>query len=281
MLASIRLVPGGSIRLLAVAPRLRAACGSESAVKTITVWYPFGGEDGQAMHEIIARFERSHPDIHVKLSFSANSNSSNQKLFLAIAGGTPPDVTFVGGQQVTEWSPASGALADITDQARQAGPGPDDYRLPSCECTPNGQTHALPLGQRPHSLSCGTKDVPRGRPGPRAAAATIEELDEFNHRLTKIDARGPNPERRAHSVTWRGYLDVHLGLCLWGDFYVLPPAESMDMVSASPPTIRAMSQPLAGCKATRSCTTRKISAFNSNFVGVANNPFYLGKEACA
>ena len=255
--------------------------GSESAVKTITVWYPFGGEDGQAMHEIIARFERSHPDIHVKLSFSANSNSSNQKLFLAIAGGTPPDVTFVGGQQVTEWS-SRGALADITDQARQAGLGPDDYWLPSWrECNFNGRTHALPWGSDPNFAFVWNKKMFREAGlDPERPPRTIEELDEFNHRLTKIDAQGQI--QSVGLIPWEFGGDTSMftwGYAFGGDFYVPPPAESMDMVGRitanDPRNVAALRWLQSYAKL---YDVRKISAFNSNFVGVANNPFYLGKE---
>jgi ABC-type glycerol-3-phosphate transport system substrate-binding protein len=83
-------------------------------VTQIECWYPWGGEEADAMKQMTSAFEAAHPGYRVKLVYAANTLTSSQKLFLAIAGGRPPDVTFVDGQQLAEWA-ARGALDDITD----------------------------------------------------------------------------------------------------------------------------------------------------------------------
>ena len=56
------------------------------------------------------------------MSFASNDLTSSQKLFLAIAGSVGPDVTFVDGQQLSEWA-ARGALADLTPLFDQGSTG--------------------------------------------------------------------------------------------------------------------------------------------------------------
>ena len=79
--------------------------------KTITVWYSWGNDLAKQLRMICDEFEKTHPGVRVQLSYSANDLTSNQKLFLAIAGGVGPDVTFVDGQQLSEWA-ARGAMED-------------------------------------------------------------------------------------------------------------------------------------------------------------------------
>src|SRR2546421_5857094 len=55
--------------------------------KTITLWYPWGADLGKQLKQIVGEFEKTHPGIHVELSFASNNLTSSQKLFLAIAAG--------------------------------------------------------------------------------------------------------------------------------------------------------------------------------------------------
>jgi len=83
---------------------------AESDGKTVvTVWYPFDSKVAEALKGIVGEFEKTHPGIHIKLSYASNNLTSSQKLFLAIAGGAAPDVTFVDGQQLAEWAARGGA----------------------------------------------------------------------------------------------------------------------------------------------------------------------------
>ena len=72
------------------------------ATRTITLWYPWGADLGKQLKQIVGEFERTHPGIHVRLSFAANNLTSSQKLFLSIAADDGPDITFVDGQQLAD-----------------------------------------------------------------------------------------------------------------------------------------------------------------------------------
>src|SRR5262249_14177597 len=124
---------------------------AESAGKTtVTCWYPWGSELAEDLKAIVAEFERTHPTIHIKLSFASNNLTSSQKLFLAIAGGSAPDVTFVDGQQLAEWA-ARGALTDITEFVKESKLSGDDFWTPRWqESTFDGRVYALPWGADPN-----------------------------------------------------------------------------------------------------------------------------------
>src|SRR3954464_5323943 len=117
---------------------------SPDGVETIQVWYPWGSDQAKAHVKIVEEFERTHPKIKVHLSYAANNLTSSQKLFLAIAGGTAPDVTYVDGQQLAEWA-ARGALTDITHYVNKAKLSGDDFWLPRWrESIFSGRVYALP-----------------------------------------------------------------------------------------------------------------------------------------
>ena len=82
-------------------PVPRQAASGRATV--IEVWYPYGGANAPLYEEYWKAFEDDHPDIGINAVYAANDLSTNAKLFTAIAGGKPPDVTWVDGPQVSEW----------------------------------------------------------------------------------------------------------------------------------------------------------------------------------
>jgi ABC-type glycerol-3-phosphate transport system substrate-binding protein len=96
----------------------------------IEVQYPYGGVGVQRMAEFFDAFEAANPDIGVKGVWAANDLSTNQKLFTAVAAGTPPNVTWVDGPQVAEWA-ARGVLSDLTEFFKRDNLTQDDFWLPS------------------------------------------------------------------------------------------------------------------------------------------------------
>jgi len=252
-------------------------------VKTIECWYPWGSEDAKALREIVAEFERTHPRIRVKLSYAANNLTSSQKLFLAIAGGTAPDVTFVDGQQLAEWA-ARGALTDITQQVRRAGLSAKDFWLPRWrESRFAGRVFALPWGADPNfGLAWNKKAFREVGLDPDRPPRTLAELDAYNKELTKIDKQGRIVRMGVIPWAWYGYDNsiFSWGYAFGGDFYERPPEDSPTRVGRvtanDPKVVKALEWMVSYA---RQYDVRKVSAFQSNFVGLANDPFYLGKVA--
>jgi len=267
---------------LAVLPICVSGClkPPEPEPNVITVWQPFGASDQAALDKMVVAFERSHPGIKVKMSYASNDLTSSQKLFLAIAGGVGPDVTFVDGQQLSEWA-ARGALADLTDAFTKSGLTENDFWKPRWqESTFRNHVYALPWGADPNFAFLWNKDLFR-KAGldPEKPPRTIAELDAACDRLTKrseqgnIDILGINPwewEGANSLFTW--------GYAFGGNLYQPPDAQHpLGTVTADDPKVVQALEWMA--KFGKKYDVRKVAAFTNQVVGIGNDPFYSGKAA--
>lgn len=264
----------------------RAADGSAPAARqtTIRLWHPWPRAEAAALKVVVAEFERTHPNVRIELSYAANDLTNSQKLFLAIAGGVAPDVTFVDGQQLAEWA-ARGALADLTDAAAAAGVRGDQFFAPRwAESTFAGRVYALPWTAEPNFALVWNKRMFREAGlDPERPPRTIDELDACNAKLTRfrrdadgrvtgIDQVGLVPWAWANNsvFTW--------GYAFGGDFYVPPwPGEAVGHVTANDPKVVESLRWMQ--RVARDVDPRQVAAFNANFVGAANDPFYLERTA--
>lgn len=99
--------------------------GAGSGVVDISVWHPWGGVQKEKFDRVVEEFNRAHPNIRVLSVFTPNDLSNNQKFFTAVAANTPPDVTFVDGQQTAAWA-EQGALQPLDGLIKREGIGPGD-----------------------------------------------------------------------------------------------------------------------------------------------------------
>jgi multiple sugar transport system substrate-binding protein len=94
--------------LVAVAGLLVAAagCGGSSSSSTssspggvtdIVIWHGYVDTEGKAMNTMVSEFNKTHPTIHVTAQFYGNSDYALQKVLTAIAGGNPPDISYLYG----------------------------------------------------------------------------------------------------------------------------------------------------------------------------------------
>ncbi|MBP5093888.1 MAG: hypothetical protein J6332_07560, partial [Abditibacteriota bacterium] len=67
--------------LLLAAAVLTAGCGKvkESKVTEIVVWHSWGGTQKELFDKVIAEYNRTHPDVHVRSVYSPNDTSNSQK----------------------------------------------------------------------------------------------------------------------------------------------------------------------------------------------------------
>jgi len=246
----------------------------------ITVWQPFDASQQIALDHLVAEFERTHPDIHVKMSFASNDLTSSQKLFLAIAGGVAPDVTFVDGQQLAEWA-ARGALADLTEPFSKSGLSADDFWNPRWrESTFRKHVYAMPWGADPNFAFVWNKDLFR-KAGldPEKPPRTIEDLDRLNDKLTILDKQGNISQLGINPWQWSGANCLFTwGYAFGGNLYTEPDAaHPLGTVTADNPKVVEALEWMA--KFARKYDVRKVNSFASQVVGVGNNPFYAGKYA--
>jgi multiple sugar transport system substrate-binding protein len=247
-----------------------------AGVTQIECWYPWGGEEADAMKQMTSAFEAAHPGYRVKLVYAANTLTSSQKLFLAIAGGRPPDVTFVDGQQLAEWA-ARGALDDITDLVQEAGIGPDDFFGPRWdESTFEDRVYALPWCADPNfAFGWNKKAFREAGLDPERPPRTLKELDEYSDRLTQVAPDGQ--VLRIGVVPWLWFGNANSlfswAYCFGGDLYDRPTRK----ITANSPRVVAALEWMTTYS--RKYDVKKVSAFLSTFVGLENNPFYSGRVA--
>jgi len=255
-----------------------------AAKKTvITFWQPFAGDVKEAMEKLRVEFERTHPGIELNMSYAANNLNASQKLFLAIAGGAPPDVTMVDGQQLAEWA-ARGALTDITDYVNTSGLTGNDFWLPRWkESMFAGRVYALPWGADPNfALLWSKKAFREAGLDPDRPPTTIQELDEYSRKLTKFDNRGRLIQLGIVPWEWLGDNSMFTwGYAFGGDFYEPPPPGSKTLIGKvtanHPKNVEALKW-IASYS--RNYDVRKIRALQTSVFGMAtNNPFFVGIEA--
>jgi multiple sugar transport system substrate-binding protein len=75
--------------------------GSSGGHTTITVWQGDTETEAAAFKRLVAQFNRTHPKITVVSQFYGNSDYALQKVLAAIAGGKPPDISYLYGS----WAP--------------------------------------------------------------------------------------------------------------------------------------------------------------------------------
>jgi multiple sugar transport system substrate-binding protein len=96
---------------------------------TLTVQHPYSGITGEQMTAIWEAYEAAMPEVGIEALQVENDLAGNQRLFAAVAAGTPPDVTWVDGPQVAEWA-VRGVLNDLSAYVEAAGVRVDDFWPP-------------------------------------------------------------------------------------------------------------------------------------------------------
>jgi multiple sugar transport system substrate-binding protein len=120
-----------------------AGCGTDSATTggpvTINFWHGQNDSAAPVVEDLVADFERSHPDIHVDMSGGVLSDAMLQKVLAALAAGSYPDVAYIFGSDLANIA-RSPKVVDMSDAV--AG---TDYWPPVLEAvTVNGKVRAAP-----------------------------------------------------------------------------------------------------------------------------------------
>jgi multiple sugar transport system substrate-binding protein len=168
-------------------------------------WHQWTGERQPLIEAIVASFNRTQERYEV-IPLAVPGAQSDQKLMLAIAGGTPPDV-------MTQWSPVTGTwAADGLLQPLEGMLSPEDLRILREDAFPvvnkaawsHGHLHGIPTGLnnfavyfRPDLLRAAGLD-------PDHFPDSLEGLVEWGRKLDRVDVRG-NLERV-------GFLPTRLGV---------------------------------------------------------------------
>ncbi len=244
---------------------------------TIEVWYPYGGANSPLYEEFWKAFEESHPDIGVNAVYAANDLSTNAKLFTAIAGGKPPDVTWVDGPQVAEWA-ARGALEPLDDLIASSGVKRDDFWGPSWDqCVYEGKTWCLTYSSDANFGFFWNKNVFKEVGlDPEKPPTTLAEMDEMSAKIAKVN--GGRIDRLGY-IPWITYGAANslftYGWAFGGEFY--DPAAKK--VTANDPKIVKCLEWMG--EFAKKYDPAMISGFQAGFGSGEQNPFFQGKIAFA
>lgn len=256
-------------------PDREAAAGRDTVIE---IQYPYGGTAVPIYDQIWAAYEEYNPNVGIKAVWAANDLSTNQKLFTAIAAGTPPDVTWVDGPQVSEWA-VRGALEDLTSYFETAGLTQDDFWAPSWnQNLYDGKTWAITYGSDPNFGFFWNKDVLADAGlDPETPPTTIDELTAYNAQINKIT--DGNIERMG-ILPWTTYGTANSmftwGWIFGGNFF---DSDTNTITAADPANVAALewmqqlAEEVGGFE--------NSSGFQAGFGSGENNPFFVGKTAMA
>ncbi|AZP37031.1 extracellular solute-binding protein [Acidipropionibacterium acidipropionici] len=120
-----------------------ATSSGSGGVTTLTYWSSLRGSDG-----VVAKFNESHPNIHVRLTDTpAGASGTNAKIYNAFKAGNAPDLITLEQADVTQFA-LDGVLADITNRVSE-----DTLSKLSPQAvgwaTFAGRTYALPTDVEP------------------------------------------------------------------------------------------------------------------------------------
>ena len=186
----MRRVAIAGLVLLVLSASVIAGCGgsseSSSGSADLTLWTGFTDRELGVMQDVVADFEKTHPDIHVKVV----GGISDDKIVAAIRGGNAPDVahSFDAGAYTGAYC-SNGAWIDLADYMNQDGLSDDVFpEVPRQYSQFEGTRCALPMLADVYGLYY-NKDLfaKAGLDGP---PQTVSQLMDYAKKLTERNPDG-------------------------------------------------------------------------------------------
>ncbi len=242
----------------------------------IVFWHNMSNPvDKQSIEGIVEEFNKTHPNIHVKVVLVPGSETEVTKLMTAVAAGTGPDVYYLDRFTVAQraWQ---GVLEPLEDYLVQLGVNIDElkskyFKFAIQEASYNGKLYALPWDTDVRVLYYNKKLFEKAGLDPNKPPVTIEELDEYAEKLT---VKKGDRYVQLGFVPWAGQgWHYTWGWAFGGKFY---DPNTKRFCFADDPKI------IASFKWQKSYADKygikNIDAFFSMFAG-GMNPFLAGKLA--
>jgi multiple sugar transport system substrate-binding protein len=186
----MRRVAIAGLVLLVLSASVIAGCGgsseSSSGSADLTFWTGFTDRELGVMKDVVADFEKTHPDIHVKVV----GGISDDKIVAAIRGGNAPDVahSFDAGAYTGAYC-SNGAWIDLADYMSKDGLSDDVFpEVPRQYSQFEGTRCALPMLADVYGLYY-NKDLfaKAGLDGP---PQTASQLMDYAKKLTERNPDG-------------------------------------------------------------------------------------------
>lgn len=244
-----------------------------SADREIVVyWEKWTGFEGDAMRAVVDAFNKSQDKYEVRmLTVTAIQN----KTMLATAGGVPPDVAGLFGDNVAQYAMAN-AVRPLDDLFERDGLKREDY-IPVYWniCTLGGLTWALPSTPASTALHYNTDHWKEAGLDPSKPPETIEEFDAMIEKISKVEKDGDKTViKRAGFLPrepgwWRSQFGYIFGADLWDP-------ETQQLTCDSPENIEAFTWAQSFA---RKFGITSINDFRGGFGSFSSpdNPFLNGK----
>jgi ABC-type glycerol-3-phosphate transport system substrate-binding protein len=179
-----------SLKKLAAAGLLAAAAVwalPSQAATEITFWHVWSGPRLPMVKDMIAAFEKAHPDIKVTDSLIDQGDMA-QKYLTAIAGGNPPDVIMVHSARFFPAFAEKGVLVDLTPFVTKDKMKLDDIFYPSdvANYVWDGKVMGLPLATDSGgwNLYYDVDEFKEAGLDPDKPPTTWQELEDYAKKLT-------------------------------------------------------------------------------------------------
>ena len=186
----MRRVAIAGLVLLVLSASVIAGCGgsseSSSGSADLTFWTGFTDRELGVMQDVVADFEKTHPDIHVKVV----GGISDDKIVAAIRGGNAPDVahSFDAGAYTGAYC-SNGAWIDLADYMNQDGLSDDVFpEVPRQYSQFEGTRCALPMLADVYGLYY-NKDL-FAKAGLDDPPQTVSQLMDYAKKLTERNPDG-------------------------------------------------------------------------------------------
>lgn len=181
----------------------------------VEYWEKWTSAEAAAMRTIVEDFNASQDRIRVRM---LTVSRIDQKMMLATAGGVPPDVVGLWAMYLTSYV-ENNALMPLDRLAREAGIRESDYIPVFWQmCRQKGHLWALPSTPSVTALHWNKKLFREAGLDPEKPPRTLEQLEEFNDRLTKRRADG-SLERIGHMPQepgwWTNEMSNWFGGAVW------------------------------------------------------------------
>jgi len=244
---------------------------------TITYWSVEAGANpiGETMRRLIAEYNKTHPDVYVKvLQVATTSGQVQEKLISAIAGGVPPDVADLDPTVLISWV-IKGAVQPITKFVKRDGIDVEKefYRFAIEPLIYKGEIYELPRDGDGRAIFYNKKLFREAGLDPNKPPRTIAELDEYAEKLTVKDAKGRY--KRIGFIPWYGdgWLLTDWGQVFGGEIY---DPETNKVKVNEEPYVRALTWM---CSYAKKYGLTAIRSFTKAFGSGAMDPFITGRIA--
>ncbi len=173
------------------APVVQPTSAPPSAPVEVTFWHSMGSKGlGDAINELVSRFNASHPTIHVTAVYQGNYGDTRTKLMANVAAGTPPTLVQAPPDTAAMLIAAKAALP--LDDFEKANPIPlsDLYPAYANVARVQGKLYGVPFNRSTPIIYINRDLFKAADLDPDKPGATWEDLTKTAVALTKTDSSG-------------------------------------------------------------------------------------------